>query len=62
MYLIVDDPQQTAQTLNDDLVKLHTWKLKKTNKQNKQNKQIAPMKRSEKVLHKTASMHLLYIL
>jgi hypothetical protein len=23
LYLIVDDPQETAQTLNDDLVKLH---------------------------------------
>ena len=25
LYLIVDDPQETAQTLNDDLVKLHAW-------------------------------------
>jgi hypothetical protein len=25
VYLIVDDPQETAQTLNDDLVKLHAW-------------------------------------
>ena len=28
MYLIVDDPQETAQTLNDDLVKLHAWSTK----------------------------------
>jgi hypothetical protein len=25
LYLIVDDPQETAQTLNNDLVKLHAW-------------------------------------
>ena len=25
LYLVVDDPQETAQTLNDDLVKLHAW-------------------------------------
>ena len=28
LYLIVDDPQETAQTLNDDLVKLHAWSKK----------------------------------
>ena len=28
LYLIVDDPQETAQTLNDDLVKLHAWSTK----------------------------------
>ena len=28
LYLIVDDPQETAQTLNDYLVKLHAWSTK----------------------------------
>jgi hypothetical protein len=28
LYLIVDDPQETAHTLNDDLVKLHAWSTK----------------------------------
>jgi hypothetical protein len=28
LYLIADDPQETAQTLNDDLVKLHAWSTK----------------------------------
>ena len=28
LYLIVDDPQETTQTLNDDLVKLHAWSTK----------------------------------
>ena len=28
LYLIVDDPQETAQTLNDDLVKLHACSTK----------------------------------
>jgi hypothetical protein len=28
LYLIVYDPQETAQTLNDDLVKLHAWSTK----------------------------------
>ena len=27
-YLIVDDPQETAQTPNDDLVKLYAWSTK----------------------------------
>ena len=28
LYLIVDDPQETAQTLSDYLVKLHAWSTK----------------------------------
>jgi len=28
LYLIVDDPQETAQTLNDDLVKVNAWSTK----------------------------------
>ena len=28
LCLIVDDPQKTAHTLNDDLVKLHAWSTK----------------------------------
>jgi hypothetical protein len=28
LYLIVDNPQETAQTLNDDLVKLYAWSTK----------------------------------
>jgi hypothetical protein len=28
LYLIVDDPQETAYILNDDLVKLHAWSTK----------------------------------
>ena len=28
LYLIVDDPKETAQTLNDDLVKLYAWSTK----------------------------------
>ena len=28
LYLIVDDPQETAHALNDDLVKLHAWSTK----------------------------------
>jgi hypothetical protein len=28
LYLIVDNPQETAQTLNNDLVKLHAWSTK----------------------------------
>jgi hypothetical protein len=31
LYLIVDDPQETAQTLNDDLVKWHAWSTKWVN-------------------------------
>ena len=28
LSLIVDDPEETAKTLNDDLVKLHAWSTK----------------------------------
>ena len=28
LYLIVDDPQEAAQILDDDLVKLHAWSTK----------------------------------
>jgi heme oxygenase len=28
LCFIVDDPQETAHTLNDDLVKLHAWSTK----------------------------------
>ena len=28
LYLIVDDQQETAQTLNDDLVKVNAWSTK----------------------------------
>jgi hypothetical protein len=37
LYLIVDDPQETAQILNDDLVKLHAW-----SKMNKRGSKIDP--------------------
>jgi hypothetical protein len=39
LYLIVDDPQETAQTLNDDLVKLHAWSTKWLVNFNPQNEQ-----------------------